>query len=64
MRKTIEFFETKGLVRLREDDHAAEWYEDFVDFVKRERIFATLCTPAGIWRERHPMGYLAKRRVR
>lgn len=47
MRKTIEFFETKGLVRLREDDHAAEWYEDFVDFVKRERIFATLCTPSG-----------------
>lgn len=47
MRKTVEFFETKGLTRIREDDHAAEWYQDFVDFVKRERVFATLCTPAG-----------------
>jgi acyl-CoA dehydrogenase len=25
MRKTIEFFETKGKARLKEDDHAAVW---------------------------------------
>jgi acyl-CoA dehydrogenase len=46
MRKTIEFFETKGKQRLKEDDHAASWYQDFLDFVGRERIFATMCTPA------------------
>ena len=47
MRKTIEFFERKGKRRLKEDDHARVWYADFLDFVKRERIFATMCTPAG-----------------
>jgi acyl-CoA dehydrogenase len=47
MRKTIEFFESKGKRRLKEDDHAAVWYQDFLDFVARERIFATMCTPAG-----------------
>lgn len=47
MAKTIEFFESKGKRRLKEDDHAAVWYRDFLDFVGRERIFATMCTPAG-----------------
>ena len=47
MRKTIEFFETRGLQRLKADDHARVWYQDFLDFVREERIFATLLTPAG-----------------
>jgi acyl-CoA dehydrogenase len=47
MRKTIGFFETKGKRRLKADDHAAVWYQDFLDFVRDERIFATMCTPAG-----------------
>lgn len=47
MAKTVEFFETKGLVRIKEDDHAAVWYQDFIDFIGRERIFATMCTPSG-----------------
>ncbi len=47
MARTIEFFETKGLDRILEDDHAAVWYEDFVEFVGREGIFATMCTPSG-----------------
>jgi acyl-CoA dehydrogenase len=47
MRKTIDFFERKGKRRLKEDYHARGWYADFLDFVKRERIFATMCTPAG-----------------
>ncbi|MDH3730862.1 MAG: acyl-CoA dehydrogenase [Acidimicrobiia bacterium] len=47
MAKTIEFFETKGKLRLKEDDHGAVWYQDFVDFIRDERIFATMCTPAG-----------------
>ena len=47
MRKTIEFFEQKGKGRLKADYHAQVWYADFLDFVKRERIFATMCTPAG-----------------
>jgi len=46
MRKTIDFFETKGLASIKDDDHAAAWYGDFVDFLGEERIFATMCTPA------------------
>jgi acyl-CoA dehydrogenase len=47
MRKTVGFFEAKGKRRLKADDHERVWYADFLDFVKRERIFATLLTPAG-----------------
>ena len=47
MRTTIDFFEGKGKRRLKEDYHARVWYADFLDFVKREKLFATMCTPAG-----------------
>jgi len=47
LRKTVAFFESKGKKRLKEDDFDRVWYADFLDFVKRERIFATLLTPAG-----------------
>jgi acyl-CoA dehydrogenase len=46
MRRTIEFFEARGKERLKADDHAREWYGEFLDFVREERIFATLLTPA------------------
>ncbi len=46
MRKTIAFFEQKGKRRLKQDDRERVWYSDFLEFVKRERIFATLLTPA------------------
>ncbi len=46
MRKTIAFFENKGKHKLREDDQRA-WNHDFVEFIKRERAFAILMTPAG-----------------
>lgn len=45
-RLTIEFFESKGLAKIKEDDQAAVWYEDFLDFVKKEKIFAHFLTPA------------------
>ncbi|HLM49617.1 MAG TPA: acyl-CoA dehydrogenase family protein [Solirubrobacteraceae bacterium] len=43
---TIEWFEARGKRRLKEDHHERRWYADFLDFVARERIFATLLTPA------------------
>jgi acyl-CoA dehydrogenase len=43
---TIEFFESRGKRRLKDDDHDRVWYSDFLEFVKRERIFATFLTPA------------------
>lgn len=45
MLKTIEFFENKGKVKLKNDDHERVWYQDFLDFVKKEEIFAKLLTP-------------------
>ncbi len=47
MQKTINFFEQKGLAKIKEDEHERVWYADFLDFVKREQIFATLLTPSG-----------------
>ena len=47
LRKTVAFFEAKGKKQLKQDDFDRVWYADFIDFVKRERIFATLLTPSG-----------------
>jgi alkylation response protein AidB-like acyl-CoA dehydrogenase len=43
---TIEFFESRGKRRLKDDDHERVWYADFLELVHRERIFATFLTPA------------------
>ncbi len=47
MHKTIAFFENKGLDKINHDDRERIWYADFLDFVKQEKIFATLLTPSG-----------------
>jgi acyl-CoA dehydrogenase len=46
MKATIEFFERKGKDKLLEDYYGRVWYSDFLEFVKANRIFATMCTPA------------------
>jgi len=46
MQKTIAFFEAKGKERLKADYHNRVWYDDFLEFVKKNRIFSTLLTPA------------------
>jgi acyl-CoA dehydrogenase len=43
--KTIQFFENKGLAKIKEDDQSMVWYEDFLAFIKDEQIFANLLTP-------------------
>ncbi len=45
MASTIDFFEKKGKKRLLEDAHQRVWYDDFLNFIKNEKIFATLLTP-------------------
>lgn len=47
MRATIEFFESKGKNALLADYYERGWYADFLEFVRTNRIFATMCTPAG-----------------
>jgi len=46
MLKTIDFFENKGLRSIKDDDHKRTWYREYLDFVKENRIFATLLTPS------------------
>ncbi len=45
MLKTVAFFENKGKTKLKHDDHERVWYADFLEFVKKESVFATLLTP-------------------
>jgi len=46
MLKTIEFFENKGKAKIKEDDHERVWYSDFLEFQKKNKIFAQLLTPS------------------
>lgn len=46
MLKTIEFFENKGREKLKKDDRERNWYADFLEFQKQNKIFARLLTPA------------------
>lgn len=46
MEKTIQFFESRGKKRLKKDDHEVVWYSDFLEFQKREKLFATFMTPS------------------
>jgi len=46
LRATIDWFEARGKRRLLQDDLHAVWTRDFLDFVGREKLFATFLTPA------------------
>ncbi|WP_280222426.1 acyl-CoA dehydrogenase family protein [Nocardia neocaledoniensis] len=46
LRATIEWFESKGKAQLLAEDRAAVWVEEFLDFVAKEKLFATFLTPA------------------
>ena len=47
MQKVIDFFEDKGLARIKKDWHARTWNHDFVEFMKENQVLATLMTPSG-----------------
>lgn len=46
LKATIEWFESRGKAQLLADDAQALWVTDFLDFVKKEKLFATFLTPA------------------
>ncbi|WP_069167610.1 acyl-CoA dehydrogenase family protein [Nocardia altamirensis] len=46
LRATIEWFESRGKQQLLVDDADAVWTADFLDFVAKEKLFATFLTPA------------------
>ncbi|MBA2507074.1 MAG: acyl-CoA dehydrogenase [Thermoleophilaceae bacterium] len=46
LRATIDWFEVRGKERLKADDHENLWYQDYLDFIAKEGLFATFLTPA------------------
>jgi acyl-CoA dehydrogenase len=42
---TIDWFEQRGKTEMKRALHEREWYADFLEFVAREKVFATLLTP-------------------
>jgi acyl-CoA dehydrogenase len=47
MQKVIDFFEEMGLEKIKADFHGKVWNHDFVDFMRKHQVMATLMTPAG-----------------
>src|SRR3954453_21716272 len=46
LKATIEWFESRGKERLKEDDRERVWYQDYLDFLASEGLFAKFLTPA------------------
>ncbi|WP_067849280.1 acyl-CoA dehydrogenase family protein [Nocardia lijiangensis] len=46
LKATIEWFESRGKRQLLADDHSSVWTADFLEFVAKEKLFATFLTPA------------------
>ena len=46
LRAVIDWFEERGKTRLLADDLDAAWVSDFLEFIKKERVFATFLTPS------------------
>ena len=40
MRQTINFFESKGKKKLKQDHFDRVWYDDFLQFVRENQIFS------------------------
>ena len=45
LRATIDFFEDKGKAWLKQQARDRVWYTDFLDMIKKERVFAHLAPP-------------------
>jgi len=46
LRAVIDWFEARGKKQLLSDDLEATWVADFLEFVAKEKVFATFLTPA------------------
>ncbi|MFN8125954.1 MAG: acyl-CoA dehydrogenase family protein [Candidatus Nanopelagicales bacterium] len=44
----VDFFESKGLARNKEEYYSGEWYTDFLALVAENKIFSTFATPAEV----------------
>ena len=64
MLKTIDFFERKGLARVKEDDRTFKWYGDFPGLPETgTAVFAIAAYAVGIRGGGLPVGYVAELRL-
>ena len=45
IQKLLEFFETKGLATLKEEDAREQWYDDWIDYQARHQLYASVLSP-------------------
>lgn len=45
LQATVDYFESRGKAQLLADHRDRVWYSDFLEFVKRDKVFATFLTP-------------------
>jgi acyl-CoA dehydrogenase len=45
-----DYFEAKGPAARKQEQHDARWYDDFLELLAREGIFATFATPTAVGR--------------
>jgi acyl-CoA dehydrogenase len=44
-RKLVEFFEAKGLAALKQEDREERWYDDWLTYQAKHRIYASVLSP-------------------
>ena len=42
----VEFFQKKGLEKLKEEDREEEWYQDWIDYQAQHQLYAKLLVPS------------------
>ncbi len=45
IRLLVDFFRSKGLEALKEEDRQEEWYQDWIDYQARHRLYASVLSP-------------------
>jgi acyl-CoA dehydrogenase len=45
VQRLVEFFQSKGIAALREEDRTEQWYGDWIEYQKRHQLYARLLSP-------------------
>src|ERR1700756_2266951 len=45
LRLLVDFFQTKGLEALEQEDRREEWYPDWIDYQAKHGLYASLLSP-------------------
>jgi acyl-CoA dehydrogenase len=51
LESVVNWFENKGLKSIKHDWHNTDWNYEFVEFMRKQQVLATLMTPAGYGEE-------------